>query len=86
MQMLIQINKSDGNVQAVSMWHPIKDKWVLVSQIVGDTHKFYTNGVEVPLPSAQHGVPPTVFGVGMRTRFGHWLVRMGQWFIKHGGG
>jgi len=86
MKMPIQINMSDGKVQAVSMWHPINNKWMLVSQIVGAEHKFYTNGVEVSAPLVRRRVHPTASGVGMRARFGNWLVRVGQWFIQHGGG
>ena len=47
----IQINMVDGEVQAVSMWHPINNKWVLVTQIIGDEHEFYTDGVKVSVPS-----------------------------------
>lgn len=56
MSMPIQINMVDGKVQAVSMWHPINGKWVLITQIIGEQHEFYTDGVKVDIPSAQQSV------------------------------
>lgn len=69
MSMPIQINMVDGKVQAVSMWHPINGKWVLVTQIIGENHKFYTDGVEVGVPSAQHSVQR----IGLLTRISRWF-------------
>lgn len=59
MSMPIQINMVDGKVQAVSMWHPVNGKWVFITQVIGEDHKFYTDGVEVSAPSAKQGVQAT---------------------------
>ena len=45
----------------------------------------YAVSYELARYAAQQSVYPTASGVGMLARFGNWLVRVGQWFIQHGG-
>ncbi len=44
--MTITIHKN-----AVSMWHPINGRWTLLSQTIGDDRRFYTNGIEIDIPT-----------------------------------
>ena len=47
-----QINMVDGRIQAISLWHPVNGKWVLITQMYSDsifdnTVRYYVDGIEV---------------------------------------